>query len=41
LNSKIMKRPTTTQKSRFFALEFIQISLWMARLTGEETRALL
>jgi hypothetical protein len=26
-----MKRPTTTQKSIFFVLEFIRISLWMAR----------
>src|SRR4029077_20534664 len=34
LNNKIMKSPTTTQKSMFFVLEFIQISLWMAGSNG-------
>src|SRR5678816_4805169 len=38
LNSKIIKRPTTTQKSMFFVLEFIQISLWMARSNGQKNQ---
>jgi hypothetical protein len=35
-----MNRPTTTQKSRFFAREFIQYSLWEVPLTREEIREL-